>query len=44
MVIKIKPNLIAVYIGKLYECTDGVCIKYIFAGDQRIAKVDSSDT
>jgi RHS repeat-associated protein len=39
MVTKIKSNSIAVYIGKLYECTDGVCTKYIFAGDQRIAKI-----
>jgi RHS repeat-associated protein len=26
-----------VYIGKLYECTGSVCLKYIFAGDTRIA-------
>ena len=26
-----------VYIGKLYECTSGVCTKYIFGGSQKIA-------
>jgi len=30
------------YIGNLYECTDGACTKYIFAGGKRIAaKKDS---
>lgn len=26
-----------IYIGKLYECTNGSCSKYIFAGSERIA-------
>lgn len=26
-----------IYIGKLYECTSGICSKYIFAAGQRIA-------
>jgi RHS repeat-associated protein len=37
-VIKIASVATTTYIGKLYECTDGQCIKYIFAGDQRIAR------
>ncbi|MBI4847635.1 MAG: hypothetical protein HY808_03540, partial [Nitrospirae bacterium] len=31
------------YISKLYECTDGVCTKYIFAGTQRIAKINGAE-
>jgi len=41
---KVTPNSTTIYIGKLYECTNGVCTKYIFAGDERIAKVESSET
>ncbi len=26
-----------IYIGKLFECENGQCIKYVFAGDRRIA-------
>jgi RHS repeat-associated protein len=26
-----------VYIGKLYECTNGSCVKYIFGGSERLA-------
>ena len=32
------------YIGKLYECTEGECEKYIFAGSERIAKIDDTET
>ncbi len=32
------------YIGQLYECTGGVCTKYIFAGTKRIAQVKGTDT
>jgi len=31
------------YIGQLYECTSGVCKRYIFAGGQRIAEVPVSN-
>jgi RHS repeat-associated protein len=31
------------YIGNLYECSAGVCAKYIFAGDTRIANKSGSD-
>jgi hypothetical protein len=27
------------YIGNLYECICGICIKYIFAGSNRIATI-----
>jgi RHS repeat-associated protein len=37
-VMKLAGVSTTTYIGKLYECTDGQCIKYIFAGDQRIAR------
>jgi RHS repeat-associated protein len=30
-------GLTTVYIDKLYECTNGTCAKYIFAGDTRVA-------
>jgi len=33
---RVKKNS-TVYIGKLYECTSGTCIKYIFAGGNRVA-------
>ena len=35
-----------IYIGKLYECNNGVCTKHIFAGSQRVAskKITSTDT
>ena len=32
------------YVGQLYECTSGVCTKYIFAGTKRIAQVKGTDT
>jgi RHS repeat-associated protein len=41
---KVTPDSTTIYIGKLYECTNGICSKYIFAGDQRIAKVESAET
>ena len=34
---KITPSATTIYIGKLYECTSGVCAKHIFAGGNRIA-------
>ncbi|MDA8239073.1 MAG: FG-GAP-like repeat-containing protein, partial [Nitrospiraceae bacterium] len=33
---RVKKNS-TVYIGKLYECTGGVCTKHIFAGSSRVA-------
>lgn len=30
-----------VYVGRLYECTGGVCTKHLFAGDKRIASFGS---
>jgi len=33
---RVKKNS-TVYIGKLYECASGVCSKYYFTGDKRIA-------
>ena len=38
------PGSTTTYIGDIYECTEGVCTKYIFGGSQRIAKIDTSDT
>ena len=36
-VTKTVGGLTTTYIGKLYECENGFCVKYIFAGTQRIA-------
>jgi RHS repeat-associated protein len=33
-----------VYVGKLYECTSGVCTKYIFANGKRIASKKGTNT
>ena len=33
-----------IYIGKLYECKDGACSKYIFAGGSRIALKSGTNT
>ncbi len=41
---KVTPTSTTVYIGDLYECTSGQCTKYIFAGMQRVAKIDSAGT
>ncbi len=34
---KTASSVTTVYIGKLYECTSGVCTKYLLGGSQRIA-------
>lgn len=34
---KITQNGTTIYVGKHYECKDGICVKYIFAGNTRIA-------
>ncbi|MHB8484035.1 MAG: RHS repeat-associated core domain-containing protein [Nitrospiria bacterium] len=34
---KTVNGITTIYIGKLYECTGTTCMKYIFAGDNRIA-------
>ncbi len=39
---KTANGVTTVYIGKLYENTPDGCIKYIFAGDQRIAMRDAT--
>ncbi len=36
-VTKSGPGTTTVYIDKLYECTNGTCRKYIFAGNTRVA-------
>jgi len=41
---KITPSATTVYIGKLYECTNGTCTKYMFAGSQRIASKTAAAT
>ena len=33
-----------VYAGKHYECTEGICKKYIFAGSDRIANIEGAVT
>jgi RHS repeat-associated protein len=40
---RVKKNS-TIYIGKHYECTNGNCTKYIFAGSSRIASKTSSNT
>lgn len=40
---KIGTSGTTIYIGKLYECTNGICTKYIFAGSTRIAQKDVSN-
>jgi uncharacterized protein RhaS with RHS repeats len=39
---KTVSSVTTVYIGKLYECTGGVCTKYVFAGSSRIASKKQS--
>jgi RHS repeat-associated protein len=41
---KTGPNGEMVYIGKLYECKEGTCTKYIYAGGARIAAKTGGDT
>jgi len=38
---KTSPNGTTVYVDKLYECTNGVCAKYIFAENSRIARINN---
>ena len=40
---RVKKNS-TIYIGKLYECNNGVCTKHIFAGSQRVASKKIGDT
>lgn len=35
---KSTPSSTTVYVDKMYECTNGVCAKYIFAGSTRLAR------
>jgi RHS repeat-associated protein len=41
---KITSSGTVIYIGKLYECKDGSCSKYIFAGGTRIALKSGTST
>ncbi|MBI5194558.1 MAG: hypothetical protein HZA08_14140, partial [Nitrospirae bacterium] len=43
-VTKTVSGQVTKYIGQMYECTGGVCMKYIFAGTKRIAQVKGSNT
>jgi RHS repeat-associated protein len=40
---KVIPGATTIYIGQLYECTGGVCTKYIFSGSNRIASIEGSN-
>ncbi len=33
----------SIYLGKLYECKEGTCTKYIFGGDTRLAMKNGTD-
>ncbi|MEW5745519.1 MAG: RHS repeat-associated core domain-containing protein [Nitrospirota bacterium] len=41
---KIAPSGTTIYIGKHYECKNGSCTKYLFAGGQRIVSKTATDT
>ena len=41
---KVTPASTTKYVGQIYECEDGECTKYVFAGIQRIATIKSTDT
>jgi RHS repeat-associated protein len=41
---KTSSSITTLYIGKLYECTSGVCTKHIFAGGNRIVSKKPSGT
>jgi RHS repeat-associated protein len=41
---KITPGTTITYVGKHYECTNGVCKKYVFAGSQRVAVKTNTGT
>ena len=41
---KVTPVSTTTYLGQIYECEDGECTKYVFAGIQRIATIKSTDT
>ncbi|BEH09273.1 RHS repeat-associated core domain-containing protein [Geobacter sulfurreducens subsp. ethanolicus] len=41
---KSTSNVNTVYFDKLFECTNGVCVKYIFAGNNRIALKSNNQT
>jgi hypothetical protein len=40
---KVIPGATTVYIGQLYECTGGVCTKYIFGGADRIVSIEGTN-
>jgi RHS repeat-associated protein len=41
---KVIPGATTIYIGKYYECTSGVCTKYIFGGSDRIVSIVGTNT
>jgi RHS repeat-associated protein len=41
---KVIPGATTVYIGQLYECTGGICTKYIFGGSDRIVSIEGTNT
>ena len=41
---KTSSSITTLYIGKLYECTSGVCTKHIFAGGNRIVSKKPTGT
>lgn len=41
---KQTPIATTIYIGDIYECASGQCTKYIFAGSQRIAEIQNTNT
>ncbi len=41
---KITPSATITYVGKHYECADGVCKKYVFGGSQRVAVKTGTNT
>ncbi len=41
---KVTPSATITYVGKHYECTDGVCKKYVFGGSARVAVKTATNT
>lgn len=41
---KTSPSGTRIYLGKLYECLNGSCGNYIYAGSTRIARSSTTDT
>ena len=41
---KVTSGFTTIYIGKHYECTNGICTKYIFGSADRIASIEGTNT